>query len=110
MRDEIIEAFHMLGVPLDSDREALGHAYRRLARATHPDVSADPEAEQRFAALTDAYRLACQSPGQTPARTEESTPRVWDRPVRLGHTTQPARGIPFVVGPVRRLWTRNEHD
>lgn len=58
-----IEAFRLLGLPAGSDREAVVHAYRRLARATHPDVSADPEAADLFATLTAAYRLASEVPG-----------------------------------------------
>jgi DnaJ domain len=58
-----IEAFRLLGLPAGSDREAVAHAYRRLARATHPDVSTDPEAADRFAALTAAYSLASEVPG-----------------------------------------------
>lgn len=55
------EAFRVLGIPVDSDADAVVHAYRRLARVTHPDVSADPEAADRFAALAAAYRLASQA-------------------------------------------------
>jgi hypothetical protein len=57
-----IEAFRLLGLPLGSDREAVARAYRRLARATHPDVSADPKASDQFATLTAAYRLASEVP------------------------------------------------
>ena len=55
------DAFQVLGIPADSDAEAVAHAYRRLARVTHPDVSADPEAANRFATLAAAYRLATQA-------------------------------------------------
>jgi len=55
------EAFEVLGIPADSDADAVVHAYRRLARMTHPDVSADPEAGDRFASLAAAYRLASEA-------------------------------------------------
>jgi hypothetical protein len=55
------DAFHVLGIPVDSDADEVVRAYRRLARATHPDVSADPEAADRFATLGAAYRLAYQA-------------------------------------------------
>jgi curved DNA-binding protein CbpA len=52
-----LQAFRLLGIPADSDRATVTHAYRRLARVTHPDVSRDPQAAHRFAVLTRAYRL-----------------------------------------------------
>ena len=55
------DAFQVLGIPADSDTDAVAHAYRRLARVTHPDVSADPAAADRFATLAAAYRLATQA-------------------------------------------------
>lgn len=64
-------AFRLLGIPAGSDMEAVVHAYRRLARVTHPDVSRDPEAADRFATLTAAYRLASQPPAQGHASAVE---------------------------------------
>ncbi|MCW2764469.1 MAG: dnaJ [Nocardioides sp.] len=55
------KAFQVLGIPADSDADAVVTAYRRLARVTHPDVSADPGAGDRFASLAAAYRLASQA-------------------------------------------------
>src|SRR4051794_17893147 len=57
MPGSIEEAFRLLGVAADSDAATVAHAYRRLARATHPDLSPDPDAGRRFATLTAAYRL-----------------------------------------------------
>lgn len=86
-------AFRLLGIPAGSDPEAVVHAYRRLARVTHPDVSADPEAADRFATLTAAYRLVAQpraqasasavGPAQHPrasARTREDVVDEWPGP------------------------------
>ena len=56
-----IDAFRQLGIPVGSDRDTVVHAYRRLARAIHPDVSTDPAAADRFATLTEAYRLASEA-------------------------------------------------
>ncbi len=71
MGQRLEEAYRLLGIPANSDPERVAEAYRRLARATHPDVSADPEAAARFAALTSAYRLASAT-----ARSEHSTGRL----------------------------------
>ncbi len=44
----------MLGVPRTADDESVRKAYRALARELHPDVSEDPNAEERFWELTTA--------------------------------------------------------
>jgi molecular chaperone DnaJ len=49
--------YAVLGVARTADSEAITQAYRRLARELHPDVSADPEAEERFRELTGAYTV-----------------------------------------------------
>lgn len=54
-------AFEVLGIPADSEVNAVVRAYRRLARVTHPDVSTDPEAGHRFACLAAAYKVAAQT-------------------------------------------------
>lgn len=71
-----VEAFGLLGIPADSDQNAVAHAYRRLARATHPDVSDDPDAADRFAAVATAYQLVSEDPRTTsiPVRIHEPAP------------------------------------
>src|SRR4051794_12701381 len=49
--------YEVLGVPRDADAEALQQAYRRLARANHPDVNRDPAAEKRFKEVNEAYHV-----------------------------------------------------
>ena len=41
------DAYRLLGVPAGSDRETLKRAYRRLARALHPDMHAGSSEERR---------------------------------------------------------------
>ena len=62
MDGRLDEALKVLGIPAGSDHEAVASAYRRLARATHPDVSPEPDAAARFAAVTAAYRVVCPAP------------------------------------------------
>lgn len=40
--------------------DEIKHAYRRLARRFHPDVSDDPDGETKFKALAEAYRTLKQ--------------------------------------------------
>ena len=49
--------YEVLGVARTADGDAIRQAYRRLARELHPDVSAEPKAEERFRELTGAYTV-----------------------------------------------------
>lgn len=56
------DAYRLLGVPSGADRETVKRAYRRLARALHPDLNADMSEDRRrqleckLAAINTAYR------------------------------------------------------
>lgn len=48
--------YEILGVPRDASPEQIKKAYRKLARANHPDVAGDdPAAEERFKDVSRAY-------------------------------------------------------
>lgn len=47
--------YEVLGVGRDADADEIKKAYRRLARKYHPDVSQDPDAEEKFKSLGEAY-------------------------------------------------------
>lgn len=49
--------YQVLGVSRDAGADELQQAYRRLARANHPDVNHDPGAEERFKEVNDAYHV-----------------------------------------------------
>jgi len=49
--------YQALGVSRDAGADELQQAYRRLARANHPDVNHDPGAEERFKEVNDAYHV-----------------------------------------------------
>jgi curved DNA-binding protein len=49
--------YEALGVPRDASEEDIRRAYRKLARQYHPDVSKEPDAEDRFKELSEAYEV-----------------------------------------------------
>ena len=51
------DLYDILGVPRDASAEDIKKAYRRLAREHHPDVNADPQAEERFKEVAGAYEI-----------------------------------------------------
>ncbi|MFB4315415.1 molecular chaperone DnaJ [Actinomadura sp. 21ATH] len=46
-----------LGVRRDASPDEVKKAYRRLARELHPDVNPDPETQERFKEITQAYEV-----------------------------------------------------
>ena len=46
--------YEVLGVPPDADAAAIRNAFRQLARRYHPDISTEPDAEQRFTEIAEA--------------------------------------------------------
>ena len=49
--------YETLGVSRDADADAIKKAYRKLARRYHPDVSTEPDAEEKFKAVGEAYEV-----------------------------------------------------
>lgn len=49
--------YEVMGLSRDASQEDIKKAYRRLARKYHPDVSSEPDAEQRFKELGEAYEV-----------------------------------------------------
>lgn len=124
MDKDRVEAFRVLGIPTDSAQDAVAHAYRRLARATHPDVSSDPGAADRFATVAAAYRLLSADPsttsiavrvaasppederwaavsvsGEGPREWDLSQLRSWAMPVAWQRARRRRESPPIVAGP-----------
>ncbi len=49
--------YEVLGVERDASPETIKRAYQRLARKYHPDVSKEPDAEERFKEVGEAYEV-----------------------------------------------------
>jgi molecular chaperone DnaJ len=53
--------YELLGVDRNADGDEIKRAFRRLARELHPDVSQEPDAEQRFREVVEAYEVLSNS-------------------------------------------------
>ncbi len=49
--------YQALGVSRTASQDEIQQAYRKLARKHHPDVNKDPEAEERFKEINEAYSV-----------------------------------------------------
>lgn len=78
--------YEILGVARDANPDAIKKAYRKLAQKYHPDVSKDPQGEDKFKEIAEAYetlrdpekraaydQLGTQRPGQ-----EFTPPPGWE--------------------------------
>src|SRR2546421_3328787 len=49
--------YEILGVERSADGAEIKKAFRGLARTLHPDVSAEPDADERFREVVEAYEV-----------------------------------------------------
>lgn len=49
--------YKVMGLSRDADEKEIKMAYRRLARKYHPDISKEPNAEEKFKELGEAYEV-----------------------------------------------------
>jgi curved DNA-binding protein len=54
---EFKDYYATMGVARDATEDEIKRAYRKLARKYHPDVSKEPQAEERFKELGEAYEV-----------------------------------------------------
>ena len=49
--------YEVLGVGRDADAKTIKRAFLKKARTLHPDVSDEPDAEERFKEVNEAYSV-----------------------------------------------------
>ncbi|ADE16201.1 chaperone DnaJ domain protein [Nitrosococcus halophilus Nc 4] len=54
---EYKDYYKIMGLPRTASPEEIKGAYRRLARKYHPDVSKEPQAEEHFKEINEAYEV-----------------------------------------------------
>jgi len=54
---EFKDYYKIMGVDRDASQDEIKRAYRKLARKYHPDVSKEPDAEERFKEIGEAYEV-----------------------------------------------------
>jgi curved DNA-binding protein CbpA len=118
MRDER-DPYQALGLGADASTADISRAYRRLARALHPDSQpGDAAAADQFRAVSDAYELLSDparrtdwdrrhlrqagSPPRAPGRSAPSQgpagPQIWPLPPTAGNPPHPHPAL--WAGPV----------
>jgi len=74
--------YEVLGVPKGAPADEIKSAFRKLARQYHPDVSSEPDAEEKFKEINEAYAVL----------SDEEKRAAYDR---FGHAgVQGAGGVP----------------
>ena len=94
--------YETLGVPKGAASGEIKSAFRNLARQCHPDVNQDPDAEEKFKEINEAYAVL----------SDKEKRATYDR---FGHAgVQGTGGVPDwttmdfsdILGDLFRLWFR----
>ena len=92
------DLYQLLGVSREASRREIALAWRRRARAEHPDARpADAAAPGRFRALAEAWRVL----GDPARRAAYDRVLARERPPAFRVTVRRAAGPPLRAGPVR---------
>jgi curved DNA-binding protein CbpA len=111
------DPYELLRLSRDATPGEVQQAYRRAARASHPDhMPGDPEAARRFAALTAAYDML-RDPRRRASYDRTHPPIPARPPVYVPaprmpvNAVHPLRSQPYPLTPGRRpaLWAGPVH-
>jgi molecular chaperone DnaJ len=87
--------YDILGVGRGSSDQEIKRAFRRLARELHPDVSEDPNADERFKEVVEAYEVLSKS----------ETRQLYDRFGHAGLRSGGFRPTPFDFGSLADIFS-----
>ncbi|GGI88600.1 DnaJ C-terminal domain-containing protein [Legionella impletisoli] len=77
--------YHIMGLKSDASEKEIKMAYRRLARKYHPDISKEPQAEEKFKELGEAYEVL-KDPEKR--KLYDQYGMDWEQGPRAGQTSQ----------------------
>ena len=96
--------YELLGVSRDASENDIKKAFRQLARRLHPDVSEEPDAEERFKEIAQAYAVL-----SNPRKRADYDRRAPTGPADLFDDLDPdsllgyhRRPVPFLLHDSRR--------
>jgi molecular chaperone DnaJ len=87
--------YEVLGVPRTAPESDIKRAFRRLARELHPDVSTEPDADERFKEIVEAYEVLSKS----------ETRQLYDRFGHAGLRSGGFRPTPFDFGSLADIFS-----
>jgi molecular chaperone DnaJ len=87
--------YDVLGVARTASDTEIKSAFRRLARELHPDVSEDPNADERFKEVVEAYEVLSKS----------ETRQLYDRFGHAGLKSGGFRPTPFDFGSLADIFS-----
>ncbi|WP_254406892.1 DnaJ C-terminal domain-containing protein [Streptomyces sp. GMY02] len=95
-RDRMRDYYEVLGVSRTASDEEIQQAYRKLARRHHPDINKDPEAEERFKDVNEAYSVLADP--RTRARYDRFGPDFRQIPEDYDERVAAGGGVRFGQG------------